>query len=203
MKNKKNIAILASGNGSNFEAIVNKIKDGTLTVGKCILVTDKKNALARKRAQKLQIKDIFIDPSQYKNRQAYDQKLIEVLKKENIDAVILAGYMRILSPLFLRHFKNKILNIHPSLLPHFPGKNAIKNAFSQGAQKTGVTVHFVNEIVDGGPIIAQESIPIEKNMSLEELKAKIHEKEHWLYPYVLKFFLEDKLKIEDNHVKIT
>ncbi len=202
MKNKKNIAILASGNGSNFEAIVNKIKDGTLAVGKCILITDKKNALARKRAQKLQIKDIFIDPSQYKNRQTYDQKIIEVLEKEKIDAVVLAGYKRILSPFFVKRFENKILNIHPSLLPRFPGKNAIARAFNYGCKVAGITVHFVDEGVDQGPVIAQEVVPIKKNMSLKELEAEIHEKEHWLYPHILKFFLEDRIKIEGKHVKI-
>ncbi len=202
MSSKKNLAIFASGNGSNFEAIVKKIKDGTLKADKGLLITNKKDCFARKRAEKYQIKDIFVDPAKYKNRAEYDQKLIEILDKEDINAVVLAGYKLILSPFFIKRFENKILNIHPSLLPRFPGNNAIARAFNSGCRVTGITVHFVDVGVDRGPIIAQEVVPIEKNMGLEELEAEIHQIEHRFYPYVLKLFLEDRLKIKGRDVKI-
>ncbi len=202
MKNKKNLAIFASGNGSNFEAIAQKIKSGQISVDKCILITDKKNSFARERARKNQIKDIFVDPSGYKDRGDYDLELLKVMKKEEINAIALAGYKRILSSFFVKHFENKILNIHPSLLPRFRGNRAIYRAFQHGCKVTGITIHFVDEGVDQGPVIAQEIVPIEKNMSLEELEEKIHEAEHRFYPRILKLFLEDKLKVEGSHVKI-
>lgn len=203
MSAKKNLAIFASGNGSNFEAIIKKIKDGTLSVGKCILITDRKSCFARTRARKNQIRDIFFDPSQYRDRKDYDKKIVEILDKEKIEAVVLAGYKRILSPVFIKHFENRILNIHPSLLPRFPGNNAIVRAFRQGSKVTGITIHFVDEGVDQGPVIAQEVIPIKDNTSLEELELKIHRKEHEFYPRILKLFLEDRIKVVGSEVKIT
>ncbi|MCF7870152.1 MAG: phosphoribosylglycinamide formyltransferase [Candidatus Omnitrophica bacterium] len=189
MKIKTNLAILASGNGSNFEAITKAIKKGSLGVSHCILITDKKNSFVRKRAKKYQIKDIFIDPKKFKNRRGFDKKLIQTLNEEKINIIALAGYMRILSPFFVKHFKNKILNIHPSLLPSFAGNNAIADAYNYGVKVTGVTIHFVSQKVDQGPIIAQTAIPIEDNMQLNELEEKIHKAEHLLYPKVLKMFL--------------
>lgn len=202
MSRKKNLAILASGNGSNFEAIVKKIIEGELPVGKCFLITDKKDSFARKRAEKLNIKDIFIDPAFAKTRADYDRKILEFLEKEKIDAVILAGYTRILSADFVKRFENKILNIHPSLLPRFRGNKAIARAFNYGCKVTGITVHFVDEGVDEGPIIAQEVVPITTDMSLAALEAKIHQLEHRFYPEIVKLFLEDRLKVEGRHVKI-
>ncbi|MCF7916994.1 MAG: phosphoribosylglycinamide formyltransferase [Candidatus Omnitrophica bacterium] len=202
IKNKTNLAIFASGNGSNFESLIKAIKKGKINVAKSILFTDKKNAFVRKRAKKQKIKDIFIDPAQFKDKKKFDQEIIKVLNKEKITVIALAGYMRILSPFFVKYFKNKILNIHPSLLPSFPGNNAIEDAFNYGSKITGVTIHFVNNEVDQGPIIAQKPVEVKDKMSLEALEKKIHQTEHKLYPQILKLFLENKIKLEGRHVKI-
>ncbi|MFO8052745.1 MAG: phosphoribosylglycinamide formyltransferase [Candidatus Omnitrophota bacterium] len=202
MKTKTNLAILASGNGSNFEAIIKAIKGGFLDVGRCILITDKKNSFVRKRAKKHQIKEIFVDPKKFKNKKDFDKKLVQILNKEKINIVALAGYMKILSSFFVEHFKNRILNIHPSLLPSFAGDNAIADAYNYGVKITGVTVHFVSQKVDQGPIVAQRAIPVENNIPLKELEEKIHNIEHKLYPKVLKMFLEDRLKVRGRYVEI-
>lgn len=202
MKNKTNLAIFASGYGSNFEALIKEIKKKKISVGNCVLFTDKKNSFVRKRAKKYEIKDIFIDPAQFKDRKEFDKKIIKVLSKEKIEVVALAGYMRILSSFFINCFENKILNIHPSLLPSFPGNNAIEDAFNYGSKITGVTIHFVNNEVDQGPIIAQRPVEIKDKMTLEDLEKKIHETEHKLYPQILKLFLKDKIKLKRRRVKI-
>ncbi len=203
MKSKINIAIFASGNGSNFEALIKAVKNKNTGIGRWILVTDKKNAFVRKRAGKYKIKDIFINPAQAKSRKEHEKKIIKVLREEEINLILLAGYMRILSPFFIRRFRNKILNIHPSLLPSFPGKKAIEAAYNYGCKVTGVTVHFVSEAVDSGPIIAQEAISLKSNMPLENLEKRIHRVEHRLYPYALNLFLNNKLKIEGRCVKVS
>jgi phosphoribosylglycinamide formyltransferase-1 len=202
MKTKTNLAILASGNGSNFEAIIKAIKNGSLDVDHTILITDRKNSFVRKRAKRYQIKDIFVDPKKFRKRKDFDKQLIQILSEEKINIIALAGYMRILSSFFVGHFKNKILNIHPSLLPSFAGNNAIADAYNYGVKITGVTVHFVSKKVDQGPIIAQTVIPIENNMQLNELEEKIHKAEHLLYPKILKLFLEKRVKISGRHVKV-
>ncbi|MCF7873051.1 MAG: phosphoribosylglycinamide formyltransferase [Candidatus Omnitrophica bacterium] len=202
MKTKTNLAILASGNGSNFEAIIKAIKNGSLDVDHTILITDKKNSFVRKRAKRYQIKDIFADPKKFQKRKDFDKQLIQILSEEKINIIALAGYMRILSSFFVEHFKNKILNIHPSLLPSFAGDNAIADAYNYGVKITGITVHFVSKKVDQGPIIAQTVIPIENNMQLNELEEKIHKAEHKLYPKAIKMFLEGRLKISGRHVKV-
>jgi phosphoribosylglycinamide formyltransferase 1 len=202
MKNKTNLAIFASGNGSNFESLIDKIKAGKIAVGNCILITDKKNAFVRKRAEKYKIKNIFVDPAKFKGRRGYDKQLIKILNNEKIGVIALAGYMRILSPFFVNYFKNKILNIHPSLLPSFPGNNAIEEAFNYGVKVTGVTIHFVSNEVDQGPIIAQRPVEIKDKMGIEDLERKIHEAEHKLYPQILKLFLKNKIKLTKRRVKI-
>ncbi len=202
MKNKTNLAIFASGSGSNFEALIKEIKKKKISVGNCILFTDKKNSFVRKRAKKYEIKNIFIDHAQFKDRKEFDKKIIKVLSKEKIEVVALAGYMRILSPFFINCFENKILNIHPSLLPSFPGNSAIEDAFNYGSKITGVTIHFVNNEVDQGPIIAQRPVAIKDAMTLEDLEKKIHETEHKLYPQILKLFLENRIKLKGRRVEI-
>lgn len=201
-KTKKNLAVFASGNGSNFEAIVKKIKEGFLPVAKCLLITDKKNAFVRKRAQKYQIKSILLDSVPCKNKEKQSQELIQILESEKIDAVALAGYMRILPASFVKHFKYRIVNIHPSLLPSFAGKKAISRAFNYGVKITGATVHFVSREVDRGPIIAQRVVEIKKGMSLSKLEKEIHKTEHRLYPEILNLLLNQKLKIKNRRVEI-
>ena len=157
----------------------------------------------RKRAKSLGIRDIFINPAEFKSRLEFDKEIVKTLRKEGIDLVILAGYMRIISPLFIKSFNNKILNIHPALLPSFKGMNAISRAFNYGCKVTGVTVHFIDDKVDHGPIILQETVTIKKGMSEEELEKKIHRLEHKLYLQALKLILDKKVRVEGRDVKIT
>jgi phosphoribosylglycinamide formyltransferase-1 len=199
----KNIAILASGKGTNFEAIAKAVKAGKLKANLKLLITDSENAFVRERAKKFKVKDIFVDPKKFKNRVDFDKEIAKILKKEKIDLVVLAGFMRVLSSYFVRKFKNKILNIHPALLPAFKGVNAIERAYNYGCKVTGVTIHFVDEKVDHGPIILQGVVKIKQGMSLEELEEKIHKLEHKLYPQVIRLFLEGKLKVRGRDVKIT
>lgn len=197
-----NIAVLASGNGTNFQAIALSIKRGELKkVCLTLVVTDKRNALVRARARRLRVPEVWLDPSAYKTPSAYDRKLVDLLRKEKIDLIVLAGYMRILTPEFVKKFKNKIINIHPSLLPSFKGACAIKDAHDYGVKITGVTVHFVDEFVDHGPIIAQKPLSLKKNETLKGLEARIHRIEHKLYPEVIKKIVEKKIKVRGRHVE--
>jgi len=198
-----NIAVLASGRGTNFEAIAKAVKKGEITQGKIkLLITDKEDAFVRERAKRFKIRDIFVDPKKFKSREDFDRFIVRLLKKEKIELVVLAGYMRILSSYFVKQFKNKILNIHPALLPAFKGKDAIRRAYEYGVKITGVTIHFVDEKVDHGPIIIQKALEIKKGESLEELERRIHQMEHKLYPYVIKLFIQKRLKIKRRYVEI-
>ncbi|HIE35778.1 MAG TPA: phosphoribosylglycinamide formyltransferase [Candidatus Omnitrophica bacterium] len=199
----KNIAILASGNGTNFEAIAKAVKTGRLKANLKLLITDSENAFVRERAKRFKVKDIFIDPKKFKNRVDFDKEIAKILKKEKIDLVVLAGFMRVLSSYFVRKFKNKILNIHPAILPAFKGVNTIEQAYNYGCKVTGVTIHFVDEKVDHGPIILQGVVKIKQGMSLKELEEKIHKLEHKLYPQVIRLFLEGRIKVRGRDVKIT
>jgi len=196
------IAVLASGTGTNFQALVKAQRKGYFKGKITLLISDKRDAFVRKRAQKFCIKDIFINPKEFSSRRKFDKKILEILRKEKIGLIILAGYMRILSPFLVRTFKNKILNIHPALLPAFKGENAIERAFKYGSKITGVTVHFVDERVDHGPIILQKSLEIKKGMTLKELEEKIHKIEHKLYPLAVKLFIDKKIKIRGRDVEV-
>jgi len=198
-----NIAILASGKGTNFEAIVRAVKKGDIrNVQVKLLVTDREEAFVRKRARRLKIKEVFIDPSNFSFREDFEKALVRVLVREKVELVVLAGFMRILSSYFIKKFKNRILNIHPSLLPAFKGVNAIERAYKYGVKITGVTVHFVDEKVDHGPIILQGAVKVKPGESLEEVEKKIHKLEHNLYPQAIKLLVEKRLKIKGRCVEI-
>ena len=201
-KRMKKIAVLASGSGGNFEAIVRAQKRKVFNAQVALLVCDKKDAFCRVRARRLKVKEIFIDPKDHSSRESFDTTLEKILKKEKIDLVVLAGYMRILTPAFIRTFKNKVVNIHPALLPAFTGGRAIQDAFDYGVKLTGVTVHFADVQVDHGPIILQGAVAIKKGMTIERLKAAIHALEHRLYPKAIRLILGDKVKIRGRHVQI-
>jgi phosphoribosylglycinamide formyltransferase-1 len=199
---KKRIAVFASGFGSNLQALIDYSRTQGLN-GKIVLVfSNNKNAYALKRAKKSKIKAVFMDPLKYKIRQKYDLKIVELLKKERIDLIVLAGYMFLLSPEFVKKFKNKILNIHPALLPSFKGEHGIQDAYDYGVKITGVTVHFVDEDLDSGPIILQSPCYIKDGESVEKLEEKIHKVEHKIYPRAVKYFCEDRLVIKGRKVKI-
>jgi len=197
-----NIAILASGNGSNFEAIVRAQKNKFFSGRVKLLITDNKNAFVRTRARRHGVVDVFIDPQAYTSRRDFDRHVAAVLKKEKIGFVILAGYMRVLSADFVRSFAGRVINIHPAILPSFRGTGSIKRAYEYGCKVTGVTVHFVDEKVDNGPIILQDVVEINQGMSLEELERKVHKLEHKLYPQAIKLLLSNKVTIKGRRVQI-
>lgn len=200
-KRKKRIAVFASGFGSNLQALIDS--GSNYLGGDIVLVfSNNKDSYALKRARKHKINTFFIDFKKFKSRNQYDIKLAELMKKEEIDLIVLAGYMLMLSPKFIEEFKNKIINIHPALLPSFKGTHAIKDAFEYGVKITGVSVHFVDEKMDSGPIIMQEAVRIEEEDTIESLEEKIHKIEHKIYPTAVKYFCEHRLKIEGRKVRI-
>jgi len=180
LKHKKNIAIFASGNGSNFEAIAQACAENRLNATVTLLVCDKPNAFVIKRAEKFNIPVFEFQPKNYANKAEYETEIVQILKKHDIGLICLAGYMRLVSDVLLNEYEGKIINIHPSLLPEFKGLHAIQRAYESGAKITGVTTHFVDKTLDGGKIIDQVEVPIE-NCTLEELENRIHTAEHELY----------------------
>lgn len=180
------VAILASGNGSNFEALAHQFQAGLLPGELIFVFSDHHNAYVLERARRLNVRAFSFEVKEFANKAAYEEALLQLLQEQEIDLIVLAGYMRIIGKTLLSHYSNRILNIHPSLLPSFPGLHGIKDAYEYGVKVTGVTVHFVDDGVDTGPIIAQEPVMILPEDSLESLEEKIHQTEHRLYPKVLR-----------------
>jgi phosphoribosylglycinamide formyltransferase 1 len=202
MHKRKRITVFASGFGSNLQAIIDYGKSNDLNGDIALVLSNKKDARALDRARENGIKAVFINPSEYNDRRQYDARIIELLESEEIDLIVLAGYMLILSDEFVSKFRNKILNIHPALLPSFKGTHGIRDAFDYGVKVTGVTVHFLEEDLDSGPIIIQKPVDIEEDDSMEKLESRIHRIEHHIYPLAVKYFCEDRLKIEGRKVRI-
>ena len=187
----KNIAVFASGGGSNFEAIVQAIENGVLNCDCKVLVTDKPNAYCVERAKNHGIEVIAFNPKDYATRQDCEKMLVAKLNCFEIDLIVFAGYMRIVTSELIEAFKNKIVNIHPALLPAFKGAHAIEDSFNYGVKVFGVTIHYVNEETDGGKIIAQRAFDYVEGETIEEVEEKIHKIEHVLYVETLKKLLEE------------
>ena len=194
------LAVLVSGRGSNLQAIIDSIDREELDAHLSIVISNTKDAMALKRAEKHGIKTIFIDPSTYLNSKEYDKALVLKLKEFSIDLICLAGYMRILGEEVIQIFEKKIINIHPSLLPAFPGLNAQKQAINHGVKFSGCTVHFVDLGVDSGPIILQTVVPVYDNDDEKSLSKRILEQEHYLYPKAIKMIQENKIRLSGRTV---
>jgi len=194
------LAVLVSGRGSNLQAIIDSIDREELDAHLSIVISNTKDAMALKRAEKHGIKTIFIDPSTYLNSKEYDKALVLKLKEFSIDLICLAGYMRILGEEVIQTFEKKIINIHPSLLPAFPGLNAQKQAINHGVKFSGCTVHFVDSGVDSGPIILQTVVPVYDNDDEKSLSKRILEQEHYLYPKAIKMIQEKKIRLNGRTV---
>lgn len=199
---KKRIAIFASGFGSNLQAIVDYAEKNEINGEIALVFSNNRNAYALERAVKQGIKNVCFSPDDFKSRQLYDREILKLLDREKIDLVVLAGYMLLVGIEILKKYKNKVLNIHPALLPSFKGTHGIKEAYDYGVKVTGVTVHFVDEGLDTGPIILQEAVSVEQNDSIEKLEEKIHTVEHKIYPLAVKYFCEERLIIKDRKVSI-
>ncbi len=196
------VGVMASGRGSNFQAIIDSVAQGEAPdVEITQLIVNKSDAYAIERAVKNNIKYDYIDSSVI-SRESFDKKAIEIMEIAKVEIIVLAGFMRILSPLFIKKYKNKILNIHPSLLPAFPGANAHRDALIYGAKISGCTVHIVDENVDSGPIIMQTSIEINEDETEESLSKKILFHEHKMLPKALQLMCSNRLSIEDRQVTI-
>ncbi|WP_330949470.1 phosphoribosylglycinamide formyltransferase [Virgibacillus sp. MG-45] len=178
-------AVFASGTGSNFQALM----ESTLACDICMLVCDRAEAEVVQKARHFQLRTIQFDPTRFLSKQDYEQMLVEKLHEEKIEWIFLAGYMRIIGHILLEAYEGKIINIHPSLLPAFPGKDAIRQAWDRKVRTTGVTIHFVDEGIDTGAIIAQESVAISPEDTLDLLTQKIHQVEHRLYPKTINLLL--------------
>jgi len=194
------LAIFASGNGSNFSAIVKAIKQSVIKVESVILVCDQPGAFVIKRAQKAGVRVILVSRVDFSSRVDFEKAIIQRLKSYKVGLIALAGFMCMLSPRFVKQYRNRILNIHPALLPAFKGSHAIKDALDQKVSFTGVTVHFVDEKMDHGPVILQEQIKIRSNDTLDSLEKRVHALEHKLYPQVIKLFVEGKIKLKGGKV---
>lgn len=197
-----NFAVLASGNGSNLQAIIQAVKAKTIKAHLALVVSDRADAFALERARKAKIPTAVVNPNNFPDRESFDRMLVEQLRASRIDFVVLAGFMRILSPLFVQAFPNKILNIHPALLPAFKGAHAIKDAFEYGVKTTGVTVHFVDEKVDNGAVIVQEPVGILPKDTLAKLERRIHAVEHRIYPKAIAAFAAGKLIVRGRSVAV-
>ena len=191
----KKLGILLSGRGSNFEAIARNVQAGKIPAEIVIVISNKEEALGLATARNLGLATRFI-PSKGKEREAFDREVVAVLKEFQVDLVCLAGFMRILSPYFIREFPGRILNIHPALLPCFPGVEAQKQALDYGVKFTGCTVHLVDEGVDTGPIVCQAVVPVLDDDTAETLAARILKEEHRIYSEAICLLVEDRIRIE-------
>ncbi|ALE01492.1 phosphoribosylglycinamide formyltransferase [Candidatus Pseudothioglobus singularis] len=185
--------ILISGNGSNLQSLIDNARKIDLKI--CSVISNKEDAFGLKRAERASIRTHFVDPNLYESREGFDKQLITMIDELDISLIILAGYMRILSSEFINHFAGKILNIHPSLLPKFPGLNTHRKAIDAKEKYHGATVHFVTEELDGGPIISQEIVEIDFIDTEYSLSQKVLKKEHILYPRVIHWYTQNRLKL--------
>lgn len=199
---KKRVAVFVSGSGTNMENLARKVQAGELDCEIALVVCDNPSAFALSRAAQLGLETFVIERQNFKSKVEFDAKITEKLRAKRIDAIFLAGFMRILSSEFVRTWRGRILNIHPSLLPKYPGTHAIRDAFEAKEKETGVTIHFVDEGVDTGPVILQRKVPIKPTDTLETLEARVHALEYELYTQAAQLFLLGKLKLEGSVVKI-
>jgi len=197
-----NIGVLVSGNGTNLLAIIEAIKTGRIDGVINIVISDKSDAYALKRARFYNIKTNFINPEGFDNREEYDREIVSILKEKEVDLVVLAGYMKILTPYFINAYKNKIMNTHPALLPSFPGLHVQKKAIDYGVKLSGCTVHFVDEGLDSGPIILQKAVKVKEDDTEETLTKRILKEEHKLYFHAIQLFAQGRLTINGRKVLI-
>lgn len=197
------IAILASGNGSNAQAIIDKVNAGILDVSINLIFSNRPDAYVLERAKKADLPSAMLDHRSFPDRKSYDLAIAELIKQHDCELVVLAGYMRILSSSFLEIFKGRVINVHPAILPSFPGTHGVRDALDYGVKITGVSAHFVEEQMDSGPIIIQAALSILQNETEEELLAKIHQLEHRIYPQALQWLAEKRLQLhDDRHVAL-
>jgi phosphoribosylglycinamide formyltransferase-1 len=197
------LAVLASGQGTNFEALARAERQGELGGSIALLATDRADAPALDRARRLGIEAVVLPAGRFRSRLEDERPWIDALRARGVGTVLLAGFMRRLQPPFLGAFAGRILNIHPSLLPAFPGLDAIRQAWTHGVRVTGCTVHLVDEALDAGPIVAQSAVEIRDDDTLDSLEARVHEAEHRLYPRAVRRFLGTPWHVDGRRLRFT
>jgi len=200
MINKAKLGVLVSGRGSNLQSIIDNIEKGKLNAEIAVVISDVKNAYALERAKNHNIKTCFVNPKDFKNRDEFFDEIAKTLKENNVEHVILAGFMRIVPASLISIYKNRILNIHPALLPSFPGLGVQKKTLEYGVKYSGCTVHFVDEGCDTGPIVLQAVVPVLDNDAEETLSQRILKEEHRIYPKAIDLVINDKVKIMGRRV---
>ena len=203
---KPRLGILASGRGSNLQAIIDAVQYGSLQAEVTVVISNKKDAHALERARHHGVPDVFLDPKPFAarsdGREAYDRAVLDTLCKYDVELVLLAGYMKIVTGVLINAYRNRMINIHPSLLPSFPGLDVQKKALEWGVKVAGCTVHFVTEGVDEGPIIIQAAVPVLDTDTAETLSARILTEEHKIYVRAVQLYAEGRLRVEGRRVHI-
>lgn len=194
MNNSKcHLMLMASGTGSNVQALIDAVNHGQIQAEIVGVISDQPQAAVIQKAQAVGIESFISQPKDYISRKDWEQSILDFCQARSSDLILLAGFMRILSADFLQHYPQQVINIHPSLLPAFPGRQGIKDAYDYGVKITGVTIHYVDDGIDTGPIIAQESLKIDPNWDLAQLESHIHQIEHQLYPATIEKLIQEKL----------
>ena len=200
---KTRLGVLISGNGTNLQAIIDRCAAGDLQAEVSCVISNRADAFGLQRAAQHDIPAIFLNHRDFAGRAEYDAALVQLLNDYRVDLVILAGFMRIVTPVLLDAFPNRVMNIHPALLPAFPGLDAQKQTLEYGAKVSGCTVHFVDAGTDTGPIILQATVPVLEDDTVESLSERIHHEEHTLYPAAIQLFAQGRLQVEGRRVRIS
>lgn len=202
MRKKVGIGVLVSGSGSNLQSIIDHIEGGRLDAEIKVVVSNNPDAYALERCKKHRIPSVLVDHRPFDSRESYDRRVIAILQSSGVELVVMAGFMRILSPEFFRAFPQRIINIHPSLLPAFPGIHVQQKAVEYGVKFAGCTVHFADEGIDTGPIIIQSVVPVHEDDTAETLASRILQEEHRIYPQAIQYYAEGRVVIEGRKVLI-
>ncbi|MBT3181864.1 MAG: phosphoribosylglycinamide formyltransferase [Deltaproteobacteria bacterium] len=200
--NKINLGILVSGSGTNLQSIIDNCKSDRIDALVKVVISDSPEAFAIERAKKNNIDTVTVVRSEFDSRKSFEKKIVEILQSHKVELVCLAGFMRIIGKTLLGAYPNRIINIHPALLPSFPGLDGQKQAYDYGVKIAGCTMHFVDDKVDHGPIICQSSVPVMEDDTPQTLKDRILEEEHRIYPQAIQLYAEGKLKIKNRRVYI-
>ena len=197
------VGVLASGRGTDFQSLVDARKHGDLDVDLAVLVCNVPGAPVLERAKAAKVPSVVVDHRPFgKDREGFEREVVKVLRAKEVGLVVFAGFMRLVSASFIREFPNRIINIHPSLLPAFPGAHAQRDAIAAGVKVSGCTIHFVDASVDGGSIILQKAVPVHEDDTEETLAARILEQEHVFLPFAVRLFAEGRLAVEGRRVRI-
>ena len=197
-----NIAILASGSGTNAQAMIDKAAQGTLDVSIALIVCNRPGAGVIARAEKAGIPCLVLDHTNFPDRASFDARMVKALREAGVELVVLAGYMRLLTPVFLEAFAGRVINIHPALLPSFPGVHGGADAVNYGVKVSGCTVHFVEEKVDSGPVLIQAVVPVNAGESEDDLMNRIHVMEHRIYPQAIQWLAQGRIDVQGRQVHL-